>query len=55
MQENVSQNEPIKGFKIKDLSLEDKQRLVGAFVWLVEEDKKQNPANYQINREKNSD
>ncbi len=34
-------------FKIKELSLEEKNRLVGAFVWLIEEDKKQNPALYQ--------
>jgi hypothetical protein len=30
------------------LSIEDRSRLVGAFVWLIEEDKKQNPALYQL-------
>lgn len=29
------------------LSLEDKQKLVSVFAWLIEEDKKQNPALYQ--------
>lgn len=29
------------------MSLEDKQKLVGAFAWLLKEDKKQNPANYK--------
>jgi len=32
---------------INTFSLEDKQRLVSAFVWLLEQDKKQNPALYQ--------
>lgn len=48
MQEIVSIKETVKSFKIDELSLEDKQRLVGAFAWLIEEDKKQNPENYQI-------
>lgn len=47
MQEVVSIKETKNSFKIDELSLEDKQRLVGAFVWLIEEDKKQNPALYQ--------
>ena len=47
MQEIVIPNEPMKIFKMDELPLEDKQRLVGAFVWLIEEDKKQNPAVYQ--------
>lgn len=47
MQEIVSINEAIKSFQIDELPLEDQQRLVGAFVWLIEEDKKQNPAFYQ--------
>jgi hypothetical protein len=47
MQEIVSTSEAVKGFQIDELPLEDKQRLVGAFVWLIEEDKKQNPASYQ--------
>jgi hypothetical protein len=41
---------PKIGFTIKELSLEDKQRLVGAFVWLIKEDKKQNPELYQLKK-----
>ena len=47
MQDIVSTKEAVKGFHIDELPLEDKQRLVGAFAWLIEEDKKQNPALYQ--------
>jgi len=47
MQEIASTEETVKSFKINELPLEDKQRLVGAFVWLIEEDKKQNPELYQ--------
>lgn len=43
MQEIVSNKE----IEINQLPLEDKQRLVGAFLWLLEEDKKQNPELYQ--------
>lgn len=39
--------------KVNNLPLEDQQRLVGAFVWLIEEDKKQNPALYQIKKKEN--
>lgn len=34
-------------FKLQNLSLNDRQKLVGAFTWLIKEDKKQNPALYQ--------
>ena len=34
---------------IYNLNTEDRQKLVSAFVWLIQEDKKQNPALYQIN------
>ena len=37
----------------QELSLEEKQQLVGAFVWLIEQDKKQNPALYQRNEKQN--
>jgi hypothetical protein len=47
MKGTTKPQEPKIGFKIKELSLEDKQRLVGAFVWLIKEDKKQNPELYQ--------
>jgi hypothetical protein len=54
MQEIITnKQEPRVGFNINDLSLEDKNKLVGAFAWLIKEDKKQNPALYQIKKEKN--
>jgi len=31
----------------QSLSIEERQRLVGAFLWLIEQDKKQNPALYK--------
>jgi hypothetical protein len=37
------------------LLLDEQQKLVGAFVWLVEQDKKQNPALYQINKKQKYD
>ena len=55
MQKNVSKEEPKKGFRIDKLSIEDKQKLVGAFAWLIQEDKKQNPALYQHKKDKNND
>jgi hypothetical protein len=48
MQDFTTQQKSKVGFKIKDLPIEDKQRLVGAFVWLIKEDKKQNPELYQL-------
>jgi hypothetical protein len=39
--------------KVNDLTLEDRDKLVGAFAWLIKEDKKQNPALYQIKKGKN--
>lgn len=47
MQSSTQTQKPKIGFKIKELSLEEKNRLVGAFVWLIKEDKKQNPELYQ--------
>lgn len=38
--------------KIENLLPEDKNRLVGAFAWLLQEDKKQNPALYPIKKHK---
>ncbi len=38
-----------------ELPIDDQKRLVGAFVWLIEEDKKQNPALYQIKKTQNND
>lgn len=39
----------------EQFSLDEQQRLVGAFVWLVKQDKKQNPELYQTNKTKNYD
>lgn len=55
MQEIVITKKPINGFKLDNLPLEDRQKLVGAFAWLIQEDKKQNPALYQIKKEKEND
>ena len=41
--------------RIEKLSIEDKQKLVGAFAWLIQEDKKQNPALYKHKKDKNND
>lgn len=41
MQDNFLSN------KLNNLKLEDKQKLVAVFAWLLEEDKKQNPALYK--------
>jgi hypothetical protein len=35
---------------LNSLSIEEQQKLVGAFVWLIEQDKKQNPALYQTKK-----
>lgn len=55
MQDIVSIQETKESFKIDELPLEDQQRLVGAFAWLIEEDKKQNPTLYQIKKIQNND
>lgn len=47
MQEIVIKSEQANQLKYEDLPLEDKQRLVDAFAWLIQEDKKQNPDLYQ--------
>lgn len=53
MQDLEEKQKPKIGFKIDELPFEDQQRLVGAFVWLIEEDKKQNPELYQIKKQNN--
>ena len=50
MKGSTKQNEPKIGFKINELSLEDKNKLVSVFIWLIKEDKKQNPELYQLKR-----
>lgn len=55
MQEIVIKQRLAKGFQIDGLPLEEKQRLVDVFAWLIQEDKKQNPALYQLKKEKQND
>ncbi len=55
MQEIATKEDPQEGFKIKDLSAEEKQNLVDVFAWLIQEDKKQNPELYKIKKTKNYD
>jgi hypothetical protein len=42
-----------KKLNFKEFSKQEKNNLVGAFVWLIEQDKKQNPAHYKLKIEKN--
>lgn len=48
MQEFVSETVQPNSVVLDNLPLEDKQRLVDAFAWLIQEDKKQNPALYNL-------
>jgi hypothetical protein len=47
MQEIVTKLERANSLDFEDLPPEDRQRLVDAFAWLIQEDKKQNPDLYQ--------
>jgi len=50
MQDALEQQDiPREEVRYEQFSMDEQQRLVGAFVWLVEQDKKQNPALYQTN------
>ncbi len=53
MQEIVNKKETVNRFNMDDLPLEEKQRLVDAFAWLIQEDKKQNPELYQLKQQEN--
>ncbi len=44
---------PKQNIKIEELSLDEKNRLVDVFVWLLRQDKKQNPDNYKYKERKN--
>jgi hypothetical protein len=46
MQEHLPKAEATS-FSLKNLPQEDKKKLVDAFAWLLQEDKKQNPALYK--------
>ena len=50
MQEFSKQNNKQVKVSFQEFSPDEKQKLVGAFVWLIEQDKKQNPALYQRNK-----
>ncbi|HNY35981.1 MAG TPA: hypothetical protein PLD14_01685 [Candidatus Pacearchaeota archaeon] len=39
--------------KLNDLLINDKQKLVEVFAWLIQEDKKQNPELYKLKKEQN--
>lgn len=53
MQDISKQNNKQKKVSFQELSVDERQRLVGAFAWLIEQDKKQNPALYQRNNSEN--
>ncbi len=54
MQEVINpQQKQNPALTINDLTLEDRNKLVGVFAWLIKEDKKQNPALYQIKKKEN--
>lgn len=44
-----------KDLKLNTLPIEDKQKLVDVFAWLIQEDKKQNPALYKLSNNKEND
>lgn len=47
--ELVSKEKVQNKLDIHNLNIEDRQKLMNSFAWLIQEDKKQNPAFYQIN------
>lgn len=47
MQKIVIKPKQTNDLNYKNLPIEDKQRLVDAFAWLIREDKKQNPDLYK--------
>lgn len=55
MQKIITEQEQIKSSIINDLQPEEKQKLVGVFAWLIQEDKKQNPHLYQPKKENEND
>ena len=55
MQDRETQKSTGNEIDFKSFSVNEQQKLVGVFVWLIEQDKKQNPANYQKNNKVNYD
>lgn len=45
--EKSQKNNPCEGAQFDTLTYEERQRIVGAFLWLLKEDKKQNPELYK--------
>ena len=50
VQDKNVQQDTAEKIDFDSLLLEERQNLVGAFVWLLQQDKKQNPAHYQRNK-----
>jgi hypothetical protein len=53
MQSSTDTKKQKVGVSLQSLSLEEKNRLVGAFAWLIKQDKKQNPELYKLKKKKN--
>lgn len=51
--QGISKEKQEAGPKLLDLTPDDKRNFVGAFVWLLAQDKKQNPALYQLKTSQN--
>jgi len=50
--QDITKQKNKQKINFKSFSIEEQQRLVGAFAWLIKQDKKQNPARYQLNNKK---
>jgi len=55
MQRTDTTNDSIKEILYDDFSCEEKQKIVDIFYWLIQEDKKQNPELYLINKVQSND
>ena len=53
MYELINQEQPKKVVRMVDLNCDERERLVGAFAWLIKEHKKQNPEFYKIKQTEN--
>ena len=52
MQDITKQKNKSGKISFQNFSIDEQQRLVGAFAWLIKQDKKQNPDCYQRNNKK---
>ena len=50
MQGSIDTKKQKVNFSMQSISVEEKGRLVGAFAWLIKQDKKQNPELYQLKK-----